>query len=163
MNKMKLSLLIGFILAIHIGHSIATDSYEQTLMKIDAKFENLKNNLSKQKNADSIDDDILQLIEKAKEIVKRIENDIKNARDQGRKDIDDIVEKIEQDIADTINQVAFATDENEKKKLKNQLEQQVIEFENLDAQLNSSSSIVQSTKLLLLIMVINFLIFKSFN
>ncbi|KAH7644926.1 hypothetical protein HUG17_0464 [Dermatophagoides farinae] len=152
---MKLSLLIGFILAIHIGHSIATDSYEQTLMKIDAKFENLKNNLSKQKNADSIDDDILQLIEKAKEIAKRIENDIEK-----------LVQKIanlEQDIADTINQVAFATDENEKKKLKNQLEQQVIEFENLDAQLNSSSSIVQSTKLLLLIMVINFLIFKSFN
>ena len=113
------------------------------------------NKLLKQKNADSIDDDILQLIEKAKEIAKRIENDIEK-----------LVQKIanlEQDIADTINQVAFATDENEKKKLKNQLEQQVIEFENLDAQLNSSSSIVQSTKLLLLIMVINFLIFKSFN
>ncbi|KAH7644927.1 hypothetical protein DERF_012969 [Dermatophagoides farinae] len=162
---MKLSLLIGFILAIHIGHSIATNSDEQTLTKIDAKIENL-NKLLKQKNADSIDDDIQKLIEKANEIVERIQNDCQKAVDQGRKDIDDIIKKISNlvgDIMVTIGQLLITPNENKQKELKNQLNNQLNDLENLDTQLNSSSSIVQSTKLLLLIMVINFLIFKSFN
>lgn len=141
------------------------NSDEQTLTKIDAKIENL-NKLLKQKNADSIDDDIQKLIEKANEIVKRIQNDCQKAVDQGRKDIDDIIKKIGDlvgDIMATIGQLLITPNENKQKELKNQLNNQLNDLENLDTQLNSSSSIVQSTKLLLLIMVINFLIFKSFN
>lgn len=85
---------------------------------------------------------------------------------EGRDNVDDIIKKIE-DIITNITVGLFGLsvekDETKRKELRDAIQQQVDELNKYDAQLNSASSIIQSKFFLIFIMVINFLIFKSFS
>ncbi|XP_027195115.2 uncharacterized protein LOC113789738 [Dermatophagoides pteronyssinus] len=161
---MKLSLLICLILSIHIGHSFAKDIHQQSTIEIDSNIEQI-DNLLKQINAKSFDDDVDALIQEINYLIAKIKDDITKAMEEGR-DVDDIIKKI-QDIIENIDaeitSLPFAKDESERNKIMNTIQQQVDELKNYDAQLNSASSIIQSKFFLIFIMVINFLIFKSFS
>ncbi|KAH9425632.1 hypothetical protein DERP_004846 [Dermatophagoides pteronyssinus] len=162
---MKLSLLICLILSIHIGHSFAKDIHQQSTIEIDSNIEQI-DNLLKQINAKSFDDDVNAFIQEIKDLIAKIGDDITKAMKEGRDNVDDIIKKIQDIIQNIVAEILilpFVKDESERNKIMNTIQQQVDELKNYDAQLNSASSIIQSKFFLIFIMVINFLIFKSFS